>query len=108
MSPAGEAPLARTGWSASADATEWGDWPDRALDGDPSTRWSTGREQTVGQAFTVDRDTPVELAVPALDADVLERPRPTQPRHRGPSTYGSVVNHGQANIGEIQVVIAEN
>jgi aryl-phospho-beta-D-glucosidase BglC (GH1 family) len=54
MSPAGEAPLARTGWTASADATEWGDWPERALDGDPSTRWSSGREQTVGQTFTVD------------------------------------------------------
>jgi aryl-phospho-beta-D-glucosidase BglC (GH1 family) len=54
MSPAGEAPLARTGWTASADATEWGDWPARALDGDPSTRWSSGREQTVGQTFTID------------------------------------------------------
>lgn len=54
MSPAGEAPLARTGWTASADATEWGSWPARALDGDPSTRWSSGREQTVGQTFTVD------------------------------------------------------
>ncbi|WP_454050135.1 cellulase family glycosylhydrolase [Cellulomonas sp. Marseille-Q8402] len=54
MSPAGEAPLARTGWTASADATGSGDWPARALDGDPSTRWSSGREQTVGQTFTVD------------------------------------------------------
>jgi aryl-phospho-beta-D-glucosidase BglC (GH1 family) len=54
MSPAGEAPLARTGWTASADATQRGDWPARALDGDPSTRWSTGHEQTVGQTFTVD------------------------------------------------------
>lgn len=54
MSPAGEAPLARTGWTASADATGWGDWPERALDGDPSTRWSSGREQTVGLTFTVD------------------------------------------------------
>lgn len=68
MSPAGEAPLARTGWSASADATEWGNWPGRALDGDPSTRWSTGREQTVGQTFTVDLGAPSTFDEVSFDA----------------------------------------
>ncbi|WP_380175571.1 glycoside hydrolase family 65 protein [Kineococcus sp. DHX-1] len=37
-----------------------------------------------GRGFTVARDEPVTLPVPALDPEVAARPSPSQPAHRGP------------------------
>jgi fibronectin type 3 domain-containing protein len=46
--------LTRAGWVASAISTESGGSPANALDGDITTRWSTGAPQTNGQWFQVD------------------------------------------------------
>lgn len=54
MSPAGEARLDRAGWTASATSTEAGGSVQAVLDGDPATRWSSGRAQAPGEALTID------------------------------------------------------
>jgi hypothetical protein len=46
--------LNRAGWVASASSTESGGSPANALDGNLSTRWSTGQTQTDGQWYEVD------------------------------------------------------
>jgi hypothetical protein len=46
--------LSRGGWVASASSTESGGSPARAIDGDITTRWSTGANQANGQWFQVD------------------------------------------------------
>jgi len=46
--------LSRTGWTATASSTESGGSPANALDGNATTRWSTGAAQTNGQWFQVD------------------------------------------------------
>ncbi|WP_405578662.1 glycoside hydrolase family 3 C-terminal domain-containing protein [Streptomyces sp. NBC_01190] len=46
--------LSRTGWTATASATGGGDVPARMLDGDATTRWSTGTPMVNGQTVTVD------------------------------------------------------
>jgi hypothetical protein len=48
--------LSRTLWVASS-STSGSDQPDNALDGDLSTRWSTGISQVTGQWFQVDMGT---------------------------------------------------
>lgn len=51
-SPSGT--LSRTGWIASASSTGPGETPGNALDGNATTRWSTGAAQVNGQWFQVD------------------------------------------------------
>jgi hypothetical protein len=46
--------LDRSGWLASASSTESGGSPSYAIDGNVSTRWSTGASQSDGQWFEVD------------------------------------------------------
>lgn len=46
--------LDRAGWRASATASAAGEGPERMLDGDPSTRWSSGTGQSPDQSVTVD------------------------------------------------------
>lgn len=46
--------LSRTGWIATASSTEAGGSPANALDGNATTRWSTGTAQVNGQWFQVD------------------------------------------------------
>lgn len=50
----GEKERSRTGWTATASATEPGGSPGNALDGNAATRWSTGAAQAPGQWFKVD------------------------------------------------------
>jgi hypothetical protein len=45
--------LSRNGWVASASSTEPGGSPQNALDGNLSTRWSSGADQASGQWFQV-------------------------------------------------------
>jgi len=52
--PTSVAPLPRTGWTATASSTESGGSPANALDGNISTRWSTGAAQANGQWYRVD------------------------------------------------------
>jgi O-glycosyl hydrolase len=55
---ASETPLPRVGWTASASSSAGGDPPSNAIDGDSSTRWSTGHGQTNGDWFTLDFGAP--------------------------------------------------
>jgi beta-glucosidase len=53
-----ENPLPRTGWTATASPSSTTDVPARMLDGDLTTRWTTGASQTPGQTVTVDMGAP--------------------------------------------------
>jgi hypothetical protein len=50
----GEPPLSRTGWVATASSTEPGGSTSYAVDGNLSTRWSSGAAQANGQWYEVD------------------------------------------------------
>ncbi|MCL4516322.1 MAG: discoidin domain-containing protein [Firmicutes bacterium] len=50
----GELEKSRSGWTASASSTESGGSTGNALDGNMSTRWSSGAAQASGQWFQVD------------------------------------------------------
>ena len=65
MSPLGEFALNRAGWSASASV---GSGAANALDGDATTRWTTGTGQAAGQWFQVDLGSPTLLNRLYLDA----------------------------------------
>jgi len=47
-------PLPRTGWSATASVSDSTDVPANMLDGNESTRWSTGTAQAPGQDIVID------------------------------------------------------
>jgi hypothetical protein len=64
----GWAPLSRTGWVASASATNGGDAVANAIDGLQSARWSTGANQAVGQWFKVDMGSTHTFSGISLDA----------------------------------------
>jgi glucosylceramidase len=49
-----ETVLPRTGWTASASASDASDPASNAIDGNAATRWSTGAAQTSGQWFQLD------------------------------------------------------
>jgi hypothetical protein len=51
---AGVTPLNRSAWTASASSTEGGGSASNALDGQTSTRWSSGTAQAPGQWFQLD------------------------------------------------------
>jgi fibronectin type 3 domain-containing protein len=50
--------LSRWSWTASASSSASGDAPANAIDGDITTRWSTGASQTNGMWFLLDMNTP--------------------------------------------------
>lgn len=60
--------LDRSGWLASASATNQGDSPSNALDGNPATRWSSGQAQTPGMWFQVNMVRPRSFNSISLDA----------------------------------------
>jgi hypothetical protein len=62
------AALPRSGWVASASESAGGNPPSNALDGQSSTRWSTGAPQTNGQWFEVDMLAPQTFSEITLDA----------------------------------------
>ncbi|HYP12959.1 MAG TPA: ThuA domain-containing protein [Bryobacteraceae bacterium] len=47
-------PPDRAGWVARASSSTSSGTPDKAIDSDPKTRWSTGISQSIGQYFQVD------------------------------------------------------
>ncbi|GIH20397.1 beta-glucosidase [Rugosimonospora africana] len=53
----GQTVLSRTGWTATASVTSTTDTPARMLDGDTTTRWSTGVPMANGQTITIDMGT---------------------------------------------------
>src|SRR6266478_6263362 len=46
--------LPRAGWIATASSSNGGEGPEKALDGNSHSRWTTGSRQTPGQWFMVD------------------------------------------------------
>jgi beta-glucosidase len=54
----GETALSRTGWVASALNTSGTDVPSKAIDGNSSTRWSTGAPMANGMWFELDMTAP--------------------------------------------------
>jgi len=60
--------LDRSGWTATASSNGNADQPFKALDGDYSTRWSTGIAQAAGQYFQVDMKSPKTFSKIALDS----------------------------------------
>src|SRR6266550_7954200 len=52
--PTTEVRLSRDGWSVSASASNPGEPPGNAIDGDPATRWSTGHGMQPGDTFQLD------------------------------------------------------
>jgi len=52
--PTPAVPLSRTAWTVTAAASSATDQPGRVIDGDPTTRWSTGRGMQAGDWFQVD------------------------------------------------------
>jgi len=62
--------LPRGGWIASASASNGGDAPANALDGNAGTRWSTGQPQTSGQWFQLDLGSPQTFFQIEMDSGV--------------------------------------
>ncbi|MET8081858.1 discoidin domain-containing protein [Streptomyces sp. NPDC005303] len=52
--PTGETALSRDGWQATASASSSDDPPSKAIDGDASTRWSSGHGMQPGDWFQLD------------------------------------------------------
>ncbi|MET9830402.1 discoidin domain-containing protein [Streptomyces sp. NPDC006385] len=52
--PTGETALSRDGWQATASASSSDDPPSKAIDGDTSTRWSSGHGMQPGDWFQLD------------------------------------------------------
>src|SRR5579863_4849766 len=59
--------LPRAGWIATASTSQSGSPASQALDGDSSTRWSTGTPQTPGQWFSIDMLTPQTFSQITID-----------------------------------------
>ena len=59
--------LPRAGWVATASTTSSGEPASRALDGDASTRFSSGVVQTAGQWFSLDMITPKSFSQITID-----------------------------------------
>lgn len=60
-------PISRSGWTATASSSNSGEDPSRALDGDPSTRWTSGQQQSNGQYFQVDTGSSHSFSQVVLD-----------------------------------------
>jgi hypothetical protein len=66
--------LNRLGWTASAVSPN--DLPSNALDGDSTTRWSTGEWQTNGQWFLADMGSPHSFSSITLDSGAHDQDYP--------------------------------
>jgi hypothetical protein len=99
-------PLPRDGWVASASATCGSDVPARALDGNASTRWSTGLSQANGQWFQVDMLSPRSFTQLTLDTagSASDYPRGYQV-YVSPdgSNWGSPVASGTASSSFVTI-----
>jgi hypothetical protein len=63
-----QAALTRTGWILTASSTAASDTPNKALDGDAATRWSSGTPQASGQSIQLDMQAPQTFDGLTLDA----------------------------------------
>jgi len=84
-----DTPLNRSRWNVTASSNAGsGQTPDKAIDGNPNTRWSTGTSQTNGQYFQVNMGTTQTFSKLVLDAGSSTNDYP-----RGYAVY--VSNDGQ-------------
>lgn len=60
--------LDRSTWKVSASSSGGTDVAERAIDGDPKTRWTSGRSQTGGEWFIIDLGKPTKILKLLLDA----------------------------------------
>ena len=99
-------PLSRVGWVASASSTGGADVPARALDGVPSTRFSTGLPEANGQWFQVDM-----LAANSFSRITLDAAASTNDYPRGYQvfvstdgvTWGSAVATGTGSAALVSI-----
>lgn len=66
--PPSTGPLSRTGWTAAALPAASSSTAGNALDGDTTTRWTTGAAQASGQQLVIDMQKPQTFAQVTLDA----------------------------------------
>jgi beta-glucosidase len=66
--PGGVSALPRTGWTASASVSSTTDVPANMLDGNTSTRWSTGIPMANGQTITIDMAAPHTVSQITMDS----------------------------------------
>jgi hypothetical protein len=66
--PPASGPLSRTGWTAAALPAASSSTAGNALDGDTTTRWTTGAAQASGQQLVIDMQQPQTFAEVILDA----------------------------------------
>jgi hypothetical protein len=92
-SGSGETALSRSGWVASASNTSGTDVPSNALDGNSSTRWSTGAPMVDGMWFEVDM-----TATQTFNEIVMDSASSTNDYARGYQVFVSSdgVNFGSA------------
>jgi hypothetical protein len=86
-----EAALSRAGWTATASSTSGADVPGHALDGNSSTRWSTGAPMTSGMWFVVDM-----TSAESFNEIILDSAGSTNDYARG---YEVFVSNDGANFG---------
>lgn len=95
-------PLDRTGWSASASASNTGEPPSNALDGVFNTRWSSGQPQSEGMSFQIDMGKAQSFRSIALDCGASggDYPRGYQVFvSNDGSTWGNPIATGQGSNG---------
>jgi hypothetical protein len=102
--------LSRAGWVATASSTESGGSPSNALDGNLSTRWSTGAPQTNGQWFDVDMQSARTFSQLTLDAgpSTSDYPRGYQVfLSNDPSSWGTVLLSGAGTAPLVTITMAQ-
>jgi hypothetical protein len=96
----GLSPLPRTGWVASASATNPGDVPGNALDGNVATRFSTGLPQSSAstQSFTVDMLSARIFSQVTIDSEGGDQARNFQLfASNDPANFGSAIASGNSS-----------
>jgi RHS repeat-associated protein len=100
--------LSRTGWLASASSSSGSDIPVKALDGDLSSRWSTGTDQVNGQYFQVDMVSPQTFVQISLDSagNSNDYPRSVQVfASTDGSTWGAPIATGSGTASLVTISV---
>ena len=93
--------LDRSGWTATASSNGNADQPFKALDGNYSTRWSTGTPQSAGQYFQVDMKSMKTFSKIVLDATGDENDYPRKYEvyvSSDGSNWGSAIASGAGSV----------
>ncbi len=102
-------PLDRTGWNATASASNAGEPPSNALDGVFATRWSSGQPQSAGLSFQIDMGKTQSVESIALDCGSSggDYPRGYQVFVSDDgNTWGSPIASGQGTSGYTLITFA--